>query len=368
MPGPYTTFTRATSDVPGAAAGEHYYAGHASGLCRLLVWRPSASFTDARCLVIFKGGDFVTYGDLESSPETIDADVAQIAEDLSADGWVVVSVDGPPSPDSSEVLREATPFEYFPNQERIAAAAISYLKANASGIDDITLGPDGVALWGSGNSISSARLVVLGFGSGATTALLLAATPGPMLSGFAGDLAATVDHFAPRYDHRVAATIAFGASADWTQFDVNAAGSGVYSNDLHPHFLRTRTRRLWSTTDRRIKRAASPYFRILAGFPENLTAPVYARWAHSSDADGLSLLPADFVPGALKSDTGSAKAYRDPAHHFVGLAMGVAIAAKMDPRSKTTWGNVSDNSTTPALTSTTLHADVKSWLDTTIAV
>jgi len=368
MPGPFTTFTRSNSDVPGATAGEHYYAAHASGLCRLLVWRPSASFVDAPVLVIYKGGDYVTYGDNETSPETIDADVAQIAEDLNADGWVVVSVDGPPSPDTANELGETTPFEYFPAHEKTLGTAVSYLKAHASAVDDITLGASSVALWGAGNSISPSRIVTLGFGSGATTALFLAALPGPMFAHLNGSVGPTFDHYAPRFDHRPAATIAFGATADWTQFDIDAAGSGVYSNDLHPHFMRTASRTLWSTLDRRTKLAASPYFWILQGFPENLALPVYARWAHSSDADGLSLLPADYVPGEVKSDTGAAKAYRDPAHHFVGQAMGVAIASKMAPTSKTTWGNASDNAITPALTSTALHTDVKNWLDDVVGV
>jgi len=368
MPGPYVTFTRATTDEPGATAGEHYYAAHPSGLCRLLVWRPSASFTNAPCLVILKGGDYVTYGDDETSPETIDADVAQIAEDLNAAGWAVVSVDAPPSANTGNVLDEVTPFAYFPEHEKQIGHAVAYLKAHASAVDDISLGARAVDLWGSGNSIGRNRIAVLGFGSGATTALWLSALPSTMFPALPGNIAPTIDPYVARFSHRPAAVVAIGATADWTQFDVNAAGSGVYANDLHPHFLRTRTNRLWSTLERRYKLAASPYFWIVQGFTQNRTMPVYGVWPSSSDPDGTSLAPGDFVPGELKNDTAGNKAYRDPAHDFVGNAMEIAIAANMAPTSKVTWGSIADNPTTPALTGTALHADVKAWLETTVGV
>lgn len=368
MPGPYTSFTRSNSDVPGSGQGEHYFAAHASGLCRLLVWRPSATFTDAPCLVVYKGGGYIGYGDALSSPDAIHTDIGEIAEDLNALGWAVVSVDLPPSPDTSNPILEGTPFAYFPEQEKLAGSAVSYLKANASGVNDITRGPRGIALWGSGNSISPNRIVTIGYDSGASTVLTLAAMPGASVPHLAGDLAGTIDELVPKFDHRPAAAIAFSPVADLTQFDVNFAGSGPFSNDLHPHFMRSNSRLLWSTLDRRVKIAASPYFWILAGYPENLSMPVYCNWPKISGGVGANLVAADFQPGVVLNDTGGSKAFRNPLHHYAGEAVRAAVDAKMSPLSVVRWSDAAENPTYPALESAALQADVVAWLTTTLAI
>ncbi len=368
MPGPYATFDRSTSDVPGSGAGAYYFASHPSGLCTLHVWRPSASFQDAPCFVVYVAGTWAGYGDASMALASIDADLAAIAVNLNAAGWAIVVVEVPPGPDTERPSGEAVPFAYFPEQELLAGAAVAHLKAHASGIDDASSSARGVTLWGAGNSVSPNRIVTAGAESGATTALLLALIPGQLFPHLTGRLGLTVDPLVPLFDHRPRACVAFGATADFTQFDVDSGGSGLLANDRHPHFTRTAGSSGWAAFPRRVKLAASPYHWLLAGHPENLAMPLYASWPHDADSDGSALIPADFEPGNVLDDAGSNKAYRSPTHHFVGQSFNAAAIAKASPLSVVRWGNSSDNPTLPALTGATLQAAVQDWLEDDVVV
>ncbi len=376
MPGPYTTFNRATSDVPGAGQGEHWYSPHPSGLCRAMVWRPSASFQDAPAIVFVHGGEFTQYGDLLMSPEFMAAPstwTAQVAETLNAAGWVVISIDVPPGPWIPIPQYEVSSFSTFPEPEALVAQAIAYFRGNSTAVADTVNGTDRAEdLWGAGNSINPSRIAMLGVGSGATLALMSSLTPdGLLLSHARGRQGQTVDPYLARYGGRPKAVVAVGGTIDWTQFDVDPAtigASALYQQDRHPHFNRSASPVGWSDMNFAVKWGASPLAQLQAKTPENKTLPVYASWYHNTAPNGANLGPEYFQTGRLLNDAGAGLAFRNPAHHFQGDAWSVAAAAHLSELSKTTWGDAGDNAQTPALTDSALAADVVDWLTNEVEV
>lgn len=368
---PVTNFLRANSHVPGPGVGDYYYAAHSSRLSRLYVYRPDAPFTNAPVFVFFHGGDdFTLYGDAACHVNGQDSDVGDLCRDLAALGWAVVSVEIPAGAfHSDKTLQFAQP-ALFPEAEAFAARAISHLKDNAVGATTGAGATEfGTTLWGAGNSIDPTKVVACGISSGATMAVLNALTPASHYAHSNGLLSRAQDSYLPRSSHRVAAVIGKDFAADWTQFDVDTADNSVeMDEDQHPHFMRQESLLAWSTFANRVKMAASPYWNLVAGYPENAGLPVYLTWAKSTDADGLSLSAIDWTPGTRLSDAAGAKAFRDPGHHYQGQPMGNAVAQYLDPRSIVRWGDSVLNPGTPHLTGSAFVTEVRDWLTDTLGL
>lgn len=371
----HTVFTRATSDVPGAGQGEHYYSSHPSGLARLLVWRPGASFQGAPLILFVKGGDFLNFGDAFSAPDNFDpTDPAwsnDVATDLSAAGWVVATADYPPGPHTVAPNLEVPGFSLFPETEGLIGAAVSYLKTNASGESSGLRGTKkGLALWGSDNSIDPARIVVIGIGTGGTLALMAALCAQGELPAFGqGRASATKGTYLPRSSTKPRAVISIGAAVDWTQFFVRATSHlSAFQLDRHPHFGRLSSTRTWSGLEPAVKQAASPYHQLLRGLPENRSLAVYASWPGTTTAQNAALGPQDFAPGVVQSNLGVAKAFTTPGHFFQGRAWDLAAAAHLSELSRTRWGTGVQNPTTPHLTGAALQVALVDWLTNVVEV
>lgn len=374
MPGPYVTFTRATSDVPGSVQGEHYWSTHPTGLARTFAWWPSASFQDAPVLAVFGLKVFTNYGDSFSTPQATDfldnAWLVPLCTALNAAGWAIVAFDRPPGPNTIVLDYEIPSFCYFPEFDAQLATAVAYLKGNASGEGGLTGTKRGAALWGAGNSIDPDRIAVVGLGEDGGQFVNAALMPeGALLPYTRGRHGATVDPYLARFGAKPKALVSLYAAWDWTQFDVTAAGGAtVYSQDAHPLFVRGFQPETWTTIDPRLKVAASPYHQLLQGNPSNRSVAIYAGFRGAQTANDVNLGPQDFAPGTRLSDAAGGKAYRSPGHFFQGPAVEAAVLANAAPTSRVRWGTAAQNPETPHFTGAALASDVETWLTTTVEV
>jgi hypothetical protein len=371
-----TLFTRDSSFIPGAGDVQHfYYAEHSSGLCRFMLWRPSATFTDAPVLVYIHGGLGHKPGYRGMDPNTGGPTVIQLCQQMSALGWVVVSIDYPAvstNQDSVSGANDSFYGEWPPvvdifEQTYWQGRAIAFLRDNYSGVGSTTL--HGAAMLGSGNSIDPDNIHLIGVSAGGTTSLLLGLTPDGTFNFGAGNPPLTMDRYVPRSSHRPNSVIVEGCQIDWTQFHIipgtGSALGTIYENDIHQMFMRKQSGYVWSTIPLSRKQAGSPYWHLLREHPQNMAFPVLAFWAHSSSSDGANLTQYDWSPGTVLSNIAGGKAYTDPHHHFVGQPWANAIQGRLDDRSATYWGNSTENPATPVPDSTATVA--KNWLLTVLS-
>lgn len=331
MPGPYTTFDRTTCDVPGRYV-QHYYWPHASGMCHLAVWRPSASFQGAPVAIFVKGGLGYNPGWRAMTDNVFPpGKQIQLATAMSARGWVVISIEFPVCgsnahtdpqdgvPGGAEVrgnYAEIHPLAMWPEQPAYVALAVQHVKTNWSAIADGTKTPFGESLWGAGNSINPDLVHLHGNSWGGTMAMYVALQPDGYYP-YDREGWGIMDRYMPRASHRVKSVGCVSPQFDLTQFYVDTGYTTtlgeIYQGDRLQPFMRTASPRKWSTLPVAEKKR-SPYWVLREGHAENANLAFFIEYlgAGTDLAEGENLTAADWEPGTVRDDVAGGKAFADP--------------------------------------------------------
>lgn len=412
------TLTRAGSNVPTQYGRLHYYWPHASGLCHLAVYRPSTSFQAAPVAIFVHGEELGCkpgWGSMTNRGAFASGYLANLAQALSAAGWVVVTIDYPTCSiyaDSTTLAgdfriagswREHHPTAFWPEQPTYVARAVQHVKSNWSGITGPTDTIFGKALWGTGNSVDPAKTIIVADKWGATMAMWAALQPTgwyPFERGIAHE---TMDRYVPRASSRVAALVLRDVGpVDFTQFYVNPSVdriSGVpdyLRGDRFGPFMRCESQRRWGSGDYSANGLAgwggadaadlslpthvnpihpqwkrqSPWWLLNENHAENANLPMHIELTGTGyGADDASLASTDWNPGFPANDTAANKCWMQP---HDGRIQGPALASAF-----ANYGGVEGTGTpirssvvaypastaTPLSSTGTYAANVLAWLE-----
>lgn len=408
--------------------GYHYYNAHSSGLCHLVVWRPSTNFQGAPVAVFVNKrelGAAYGWGEITTELFVSTPKMGALAEALSARGWVIVSVELPitsknvhqrlpgGAAGATKILGswwEKHPVAMWPEQPRLLASALQYLKTNYSAIADSSLTTYGPELWGDGNSISRSQIVVVGNEWGAQIALFAGLQPTGNY-GFTRDLSHdSMDPLDPVESHRVRGIVALNPGPiDFTQFYVGrdplqakyyypntqTAGVGnqwdeppgtpsyLKADRFHP-FTRAESFRRWSKVSMRFKRA-SPWWLMRPGAEvnsENANLSLFIEFeGQGYDTGGggwdANLGPNDFREGTVRSDSAGGRAWIQPND---GRVQGQAVREALwsyggaDPTlgdlpiRHSVVNDTAPNTLYPVTSSLTFAASVIEWMQEALAL
>lgn len=386
MPGPYSTFDRATCDVPGTRL-QHYYWPHASGLCHLAVWRPAASFQAAPVYVVVHGGFGYSPGWRSMTTASMTPGKQKdLATVLSAKGWVIVSIDYPAcsvnlhdeGAGTNKFLgqwAEIHPVAMWPEQAAYLALAVQYLKTHWSGVAGPDSTPFGATLWGAGNSIDPSNIHLQGISWGAAMAMYVALQPDgyyPYEPGGWHDM----DAYTPRASHRVRSAGGVSPQFDMTQFYIDTGYTSpigsIYQGDFAQMFMRRASTRTWSGLSNHWKRQ-SPYWLLQEKHIANSNVSFFIEYLGSGSGDAAwdgNLTADDFSPGTVRNDVAGGKAWIDPHDgRFQGRPTRDELAAYGDlagtpiRKSVVRWAGGSAESAAPfGHTDTTTSAYITNWL------
>jgi len=363
MPGPYTSseFTRGNAEVMSSRSTwnvpyeTRLYWPHASGLCHMLVWWPSATFTDAPVAVVVHDSMNGEIGVAAMTTDTITGKFADLCAQMSSDGYVVISIDYPMggaifhtrvpagTVGATKVIgswKEQHPLAMWPEQANYVAYAIQQIKSNAV---DGYLHDD---YFGAGNTIDPNRIVLLGKGWGATCALFAALQPSAFYSHERTPTNEAMDPYVPRASHRVRRLILHEPTIDLTQLYLGPTPAGVayggngttdwtnppgnpawLQGDRFPPFMRCESERRWSLIDPRWKKQ-SPWWILQEGFSENNNLAMFVEYEQVSvGAWDASLTDADWSPGTVLDTYGTGRAWVHPYHSFQGPPLLGALQA-----------------------------------------
>lgn len=334
MPGPYsdTEFVRAESDVPGPN-NLYYYWHHASGLCHLAVWRPSASFKNAPVAVFIHGGLGYNPGWRAMEDNVITGKYADLAAEMSTKGWVVISLEYPTcarnasrsqaaggaaevSTGLSGTWEEIHPIAFWPEQPAYIALAIQHIKSNWSGIADETATLKGAELWGANNSIDPDYIHLIGNSWGGTMAMYTALQPSGYYPYIPENAYGEMDPMMPRASHRVRSVSAISPQIDFTQWYFDTGDTvpldEMYHNDRMQAFMRRETMRRWSTLPMAWKKQ-SPWWILQEYHPENTQVAFNVEFFGTGIAGWeQNLTYQDWSPGSVRDDVAEGKAWVDP--------------------------------------------------------
>lgn len=332
MVGPYDAneFVRANSDVPGPNA-LHYYWHHPSGLCHMAVWRPSASFEGAPVALFVHGGLGFNPGWRAMESNVITGKYADLAADMSAKGWVIISIDYPTCGRNAHVVEtsgsgtsssnplmgtwgEIHPIAFWPEQPAYLALAIQYIKSNWSA-KTATPTLFGEALWGSGNSIDPSLIHLVGNSWGGTMALYVGFQPTGYYPYVTENAYGEMDPYMPRASHRVKSISAISPQIDFTQWHFDDGDSYLgepYSNDIMQAFMRREARRSWSGLPMAWKKQ-SPWWVMSENHSENNNISCYIEFVgQGANENEENLTYEDWSPGTVRDDQDGGKAWMDP--------------------------------------------------------
>lgn len=351
-------FTRANSDVPGPLGRLHYYLPHSSGLCHLAVWRPSASFQDAKVAIFVHGEELGCkpgWDSMTTGGALAAGYLDTLATTLQADGYVIVSIDYPvcstfrsTGTTSGTDFRtyaswqEVHPTAMWPEQPRYVAGAVQYIKSNWCGIPGIDETLFGQELWGAGNSIDPAKVVLVGDKWGAQLAMYASLHPTGWFPYERSVVHETSDRYVPRDSHRPAALILRDVGPiDFTQFYVNPSiteitGVPTYlRGDRFGPFMRCESQRRWGSGDYSSMpepgwgpnpqaspmyhiispqwKRQSPWFLLQEEHAENANLPMHIEiTGEGYDSYDTNLASTHWNPGTMLNNTAQSRCWMQP--------------------------------------------------------
>lgn len=384
MPLLETQFTLANSHVPGLTGADVYYCGHVSGLCRMYVWRPdgwdTVGFTNAPVLTVWHGGYGHNPGTRACEPTAIGGLFPKLCELLHARGWVIISLDYPPCPSKENGDREHLGQAYWLEQYMCALRAVGLIKQIARPLEtnrakvvrpelSLTAQVFGVDGQGRVNTADPNLVGMSGRSHGGTLSMYGAWFPDSLFRRFEASGALSQDIFELYTSHKPAFALSAIGQLMWTNYHVdtgtNNPSGPIFQNDIHQQFMTAKGGDKWSEVPMWIKRAASPYFHLIAGHAENKTIPVYAYWGAVNADGGTALTVADNDPYTVLDDWANQRALWEP-HMPIPWARMLedAIAVYGDAaRSRVVWGNNSNNPGKPNnITVPDISADASAWI------
>lgn len=359
------TFTRATSDAPGAvtATGPNrrvFWSGGMAGQCSIACWRPSASFTGAGWVLHVRGG--LGYNPGERGAYDASAFDAFLRYFI-ARGYVVFSIDYPGNASNlsnSFPLRDQRPLAMWPDAVFWVGRCIQEIKDNADSTTAL-----GATLLGAGNSIDPNFGVYLGNSWGGTIGLMLACMPDSLMARFASPYVGRAGNV-PRSSHRMKVVATNEAQTDLRQFDIEPLSLSakpdyllgeIYTDDRAQWLHRVDSRDKWSTTPN-AEKDMNPWRMLKRNYPETADVLFMCRWPSGLLQDPntsapipeeANITPDDFVPGRLPTAQmrTDGKAWRDPHNPFQARAWRDALlsygssAGALIRKSQVRWGTAS---------------------------
>lgn len=233
MPGTRATYNAIYSDVEVRYSDLHEW-------CVMQVLVPSVAITGVLC--IFRGGGMI------SQPFIWDADYDPAAtwgpddiDTLLGDGVMIVRVEYPNGPQGTLGSRH-TPFMRFPDNWRIAAKAIQFIKTHAE---------DGLITGSAAKTIPTnhRKYIVQGQSAGASMAAMIAFAPDGAVP-YDDSLSWNVDPYAVKFSHRVGGCILY----DFPTFDFRLFSDDISSAAIP--FLAVSERAYGSTRNTTFKKIA----------------------------------------------------------------------------------------------------------------
>jgi hypothetical protein len=360
------TFTRATSDAPGAitATGPNrrvFWSGGMAGQCSIACWRPSASFTNSGWVLHVRGGLGYNPGERGAYDASAFDD---FLEHFIARGYVVFSIDYPGNASNlagTAPMNDLRPLAMWPDAVFWVGRCIQEIKDNADSTTTL-----GATLLGSGNSINPNFGVYLGNSWGGTIGLMLACMPDSLMARFASPYIGRATNV-PRSSHRMKVVATNEAQTDLEQFDIEPLTPSqkpgyllgeIYMSDRAQWLHRVDSRDKWSTTPSAEKRM-NPWRMLKRNYPETADVLFMCRWPTGLVNSGNSttppnqvipeeanITPDDFVPGRLPTAQmrTDGKAWRDPHNPFQARAWRDALlsygssAGALIRKSEVRWG------------------------------
>lgn len=337
MSGVVTSFTKANCDSPGMFGIQHEYAMHGTGCAHLGAWWPSLSYQDASCIVFIHGdgwGHAPGWGSMTGVINN-NAKFLELAKQLNAAGWVVISIDYPPSgsnmhsiygsqPGTSGSFRmsgtwdEITPIAAWPEQPGYVAMAVQYIKSNYTGIVGRKLTPFGRRLFGIGNSIDPEKIVLAGHMHGGTLATYAALIPSTLYANEPSLAHDSMDLYGPRASHRVRGVISIDPRIEFGQFHIDpgytSPAGTIWMNGHDQTFARAEDRRPWDELEQ-IFKFASPIEALALPYAENESISFFTEWNGVGTGDAAwdaNLSYAQWDQDSVRNDTAHGKAWIQP--------------------------------------------------------
>lgn len=235
---------------------------------------------------------------------------------LRAQGFYCFSVEHTPVASNAAWQLQPFNFKLWPGPVLSTLRFLAWLKSNCTW--DSEFGP--TVLSSSASAINKNRGATYGQSTGANNALYAGVIP-PGRFPIDGVAGLETDNFYREDFPQPRVCVNQIGQIDWTQyvFPTDPTAQPQYRDDLH-QALATKEGvgpwLNWSTTPLAVKRAMSPLFWMMAGYPGAKNVSYYHRYINSAGPEGANLAGADFIPNDPKDDFAGFKAFVDPHHRF----------------------------------------------------